>query len=165
MPFVPFIFYISAASNNCENPPLDISIVIDRTKSVGADNYDSMLDSVSNLISKYDVGEDKTHFSIVTYAGDANVRVSLDDPKYHSQEALQQLLQEMKDKDKLGNPTRTDIALKTVGEEVFVEKNGDRPESPNIMIIFTDGGTHKSSEPYNTVIPTLEVRHFITVHT
>ena len=117
-----------------------------------------MLDSVMNLISKYHVGEDKTHFSIVTYAGKAEVRVSLDDPKYHSQEALQKLLQDMKENDKLGSPTRTDKALKTVGDEVFNEKNGDRPKSPNIMIIFTDGGTHKSSEPYEDVLPELEVR-------
>lgn len=116
-----------------------------------------MLDSIKDLISQYDVGEDKTHFSIVTYAGDAEVRVSLNDPKYHNKEELLKLLDKMKATDKLGSPTRTDKALKIVGEEVFVEKNGDRPKSPNIMIIFTDGGTHKSSKPYNTVIPTLEV--------
>ena len=147
-----------AASSDCENPPLDISIVIDQTKSVGADNYDAMLDSVMALISQYDVGEDKTHFSIVTYAKDAQVRVSFDDLKYQSKAALRALIEEMKKKDKLGNPTRTDNALKVVGEKVFDEKNGDRPESPNVMIIFTDGGTHKSSKPYSTVLPTLEVR-------
>ena len=147
-----------AASSDCENPPLDISIVIDQTKSVGADNYDAMLDSVMALISQYDVGEDKTHFSIVTYAKDAQVRVSFDDLKYQSKAALRALIEEMKEKDKLGNPTRTDNALKVVGEDVFNEKNGDRPESPNVMIIFTDGGTHKSSKPYSTVLPTLEVR-------
>ena len=117
-----------------------------------------MLDSVKSLIDKYDVGEDKTHFSIVTYAENAKVRVSLDDPKYHSKEALRKLLDEMKKTDKLGSTTRTDNALKTVGEEVFVKKNGDRPESPNIMIVFTDGNTHKSSKPYDTVIPALKVR-------
>nr|XP_058952512.1 coadhesin-like [Pocillopora verrucosa]XP_058952513.1 coadhesin-like [Pocillopora verrucosa]XP_058952514.1 coadhesin-like [Pocillopora verrucosa]XP_058952515.1 coadhesin-like [Pocillopora verrucosa]XP_058952516.1 coadhesin-like [Pocillopora verrucosa] len=145
-----------AASSDCKNPPLDISIVIDQTKSVGADNYDAMLDSVMALISQYDVGEDKTHFSIVTYAKDAQVRVSFDDPKYQNKAALRALIEEMKEKDKLGNPTRTDNALKVVGEDVFNEKNGDRPESPNVMIIFTDGGTHKSSEPYSAVLPTLE---------
>ena len=152
-----FSLYL-AASSDCENPPLDISIVIDQTKSVGADNYDAMLDSVMALISQYDVGEDKTHFSIVTYAKDAKVRVSFNDPKYQSKAALRALIEEMKKKDKLRNPTRTDNALKVVGEDVFNEKNGDRPESPNVMIIFTDGGTHKSSKPYNTVLPTLEVR-------
>ena len=120
-----------------------------------------MLDSIKSLIDKYDVGEDKTHFSIVTYAKKAEVRVSLDDPKYHSNEALKELLDDMKKNDKLGSPTRTDVALKTVGEEVFVAENGDRPESPNIMIVFTDGNTHKTSKPYDTVIPALEVRTYI----
>jgi len=150
--------FFSAASSDCENLPLDIAIVIDQTKSVGKGNYDKMLDSIKSLIDKYDVGEDKTHFSIVTFAGNAEVRVSLDDPQYHSNEALKDLLDEMKEKDKLGSPTRTDKALKVVGEEVFVAWNGDRPESPNILIVFTDGKTHKSSEPYDTVIPALEVR-------
>ena len=125
---------------------------------MGEENYDKMLDSIKSLIDKYDVGEDKTHFSIVTYAANANVRVSLDDPKYHSNEALKDLIDDMKKNDKLGSPTRTDVALKTVGEEVFVAENGDRPESPNIMIVFTDGNTHKTSKPYDTVIPALEVR-------
>jgi len=84
--------------------------------------------------------------------------VSLDDSDYHSNEALEDLLDKMKEKDKLGSPTRTDVALKTVGEEVFVARNGDRPESPNILIVFTDGNTHKNSEPYDKVIPALEVR-------
>ncbi|XP_027051590.1 sporozoite surface protein 2-like [Pocillopora damicornis] len=145
-----------AASSDCENPPLDISIVIDQTKSVGADNYDAMLDSVMALISQYDIGEEKTHFSIVTYAKGAKVRVSFDNLKHQNKAALRALIEKMKKKDKLGNPTRTDNALKVVGEDVFNEKNGDRPESPNVMIIFTDGGTHKSSKPYSTVLPTLE---------
>ena len=152
------LLFFSATSSDCENPPLDIAIVIDQTKSVGERNYDKMLDSIKSLIDKYDVGEDKTHFSIVTYAKNAKVRVSLDDPKYHSNEALNKKLDEMKENDKLGSPTRTDTALKTVGEEVFDSWNGDRPGSPNIMIVFTDGNTHKSSKPYDTVIPTLEVR-------
>ena len=152
--------FFSAVSSDCENPPLDIAIVIDQTKSVGMNNYDKMLDSIKSLIDKYDVGKDKTHFSIVTYAKNAKVRVSLDDPMYYSNEALKDLLDDMKKNDKLGSPTRTDVALETVGEDVFVAENGDRTESPNIMIVFTDGNTHKSSKPYNTVIPALEVRTY-----
>lgn len=117
-----------------------------------------MLDTIMELISKYNVGEDKTCFSILTYAGEAEVRVSFDNPKSCNEEALHHFIEKMKANDKLGSPTRTDKALKKVGEEVFNEKNGDRPEAPNIMIIFTDGGTHKDSEPYDTVLPTLEVR-------
>ena len=118
-----------------------------------------MLDSIMTLISKYDVGENKTHFAIVTYAFNAEVRVSLDDVKYHSQEALREGIEEMKAKDKLIHRTRTDKALKKVCDEVFVPEKGDRPESPNVLILFTDGGTRKTSAPYGTVLPACEVRN------
>ncbi|KAL9969177.1 hypothetical protein ACROYT_G021362 [Oculina patagonica] len=144
-----------AASSGCEDPPLDISLVIDRTKSIGPKNYEKMLDSIMNLIEMYTVGEDKTRFSIVTYAGDAKVRVSLGDSAYYSQEALKELLQGMK-AEGLGSPTRTDKALETVGEEVFVDENGDRRASPNIMIVFTDGNTHDKSEPFGPILETLK---------
>ena len=136
---------------------MDICIAIDKTKSVGADNYATMLESVRTLISKYDVGPDKTHISIVTFAGNADVRASLDDARFHSQKGLNDLIDEMEDKDKLGSPTRTDIALKVVNKEVFTVGNGDRPDSPNVLIVFTDGATHRRSKPYSKVIPPLEV--------
>ncbi|KAJ7385872.1 hypothetical protein OS493_013908 [Desmophyllum pertusum] len=149
-----------ATSSDSENQSsLDISLVIDRTTSIGAANYDAMLDSIMTLISKYDVGENKTHFAIVTYAFNAEVRVSLDDVKYHSQEALREGIEEMKAKDKLIHRTRTDKALKKVCDEVFVPEKGDRPESPNVLILFTDGGTRKTSAPYGTVLPACEVKH------
>ena len=116
-----------------------------------------MLESVRTLISKFDVGPDQTRVSIVTYHKDAEVRVSFDDAKYQSQKGLGQLLDEMIANDKLGNPTRTDNALDVVSEKVFNTKKGDRPESPNVMVVLTDGSTHKSSRPYSEVLPALEV--------
>ena len=122
-----------------------------------------MLESVRTLISKYHVGPDKTRISIVTYHNNAKVRVSFDDAKLQSQKGLNDLLDEMKAKDKLGNPTRTDIALEVVNKEVFNTKNGDRPDSPNVMIVFTDGATHKKSKPYSQVLPPLVVRASYTM--
>ena len=63
----------------------------------------------------------------------------------------------MKLQDRLGNPNRTDLALETVSNEVFTTANGDRPNAPNLVIVFTDGATHKSSKPYNEVLPPLVV--------
>ena len=116
-----------------------------------------MLESVRKLILKYNVGPDKTRISIVTYHKTGQVRASFDETKYQSQEGLNKLLDEMEANDKLGNPTRTDKALEVVSQEVFNTKNGDRPDSPNVMIVFTDGATHKSSKPYSEVLPPLVV--------
>ena len=131
--------------------------MIDQTKSVGDDNYATMLESVRTLISKYNIGPDKTHISIVTFAGEAEVRASLDDARFQSQKGLNDLIDEMKANDRLGNPTRTDLALEVVSNEVFTVESGDRPDSPNVMIVFTDGGKHENSKPYSEVIPPLVV--------
>ena len=131
---------------------LDVAIVIDRTRSIGGNNYKRMLTSVEKFIGKFDVGENTTHFAIVTFANYAEIRVNFTDTKYYSLEAWSQLIQEMKKTDKLGAPTRTDRALRMVCENVFVSENGDRPESPNVLILLTDGNTHKASEPFDTAI-------------
>ncbi|XP_074625789.1 coadhesin-like [Acropora palmata] len=146
---------LSLASSECENTPIDLSIVLDQTKSVGARNYDKMLETVRKLISKYNVGPDQTRVSIVTFAKQAEIRVSFDDDNYQSQKGLNKLIDEMIKKDKLKGTTRTDIALETVGKDVFNSKKGDRPDAPNVMILFTDGATNPKSKPYSQVIPPL----------
>ena len=149
-----------SASTECENTPIDLSIVLDQTKSVGAANYDKMLETVRKLISKYNVGPDQTRVSIVTFAKQAEIRVSFDDDNYQSQKGLNNLIDEMIKKDKLKGTTRTDVALETVGKDVFNSKKGDRPDAPNVMILFTDGATNPKSKPYSQVIPPLVVSIF-----
>ena len=151
------LFIFSLAQLSCETPPMDLAIVIDQTKSVGEENYDKMMESIRMLISKYKVGPDNDHVAIVTFAGQAKVRANLDDPKYHSISGLNDLITEMEHNDVLGSPTRTDIALDLVNKEVFTEANGDRPDSPDILIVFTDGGKHETSQPYSAVLPPLVV--------
>ena len=69
----------------------------------------------------------------------------------------------MKARDKLGGITRTDLALETVGNEVFTTTIGDRPNSPNVMIVFTEGVTHKKSKPYSEVLTPLVVSIICTI--
>ncbi|XP_022781861.1 coadhesin-like [Stylophora pistillata] len=101
-----------------------MSLVVDRAASVGRDNYDMMLDSIKELIKKYNVGTDKTRFSILTYAGRPKIRTSFDDAKYQNKEALDKFIDEMKANDHLGSPTRTDRALEMVADDVFTVPGG-----------------------------------------
>ncbi|KAJ7379732.1 biological adhesion [Desmophyllum pertusum] len=97
----------------------------------------------------------KPIFAIVTFAGKAKIRASLDEEKFQNQKGLNDLIDDMKVNDKLARPTRPDLALEAVNE-VFSVGNGDRPDSRNVMIFFTDGGKHKESKPFSEVIPPLE---------
>ena len=130
---------------------------------MGKANYKKMLESVRTLISKYNVGPTKTRISIVTYDKKAQVRVSFKELEKQNKNALNSVLDSMKARDKLGGVTRTDLALETVGNQVFTTANGDRPNSPNVMIVFTDGGTHKKSKPYSEVLPPLVVSIICTM--
>ena len=117
-------------------PPLDISIVIDQTKSVGKETFLKMKAFVESLVDKYDVSEDHTHVSIMTYAGDPTIHNTLADRKYHSKASLKKLIENIPNK--LGSPTRTDKALEAARDKVFTAENGDRPDAPNVMIILKD---------------------------
>ena len=145
------------SGNQCtENAPLDLSIVIDQTESVGKLNFIKMKAFVESLVDKYDVSEDHTHISIMTYAGDPTIHNTLGDSKYHSKDSLKKLIENIPNE--LSSPTRTDKALEAVRDAVFTAENGDRPDTPNVMIILTDGGTQKGkSTPYEDITPGLDV--------
>lgn len=141
---------------NCEDPPLDICLVIDQTESVRLPNYKKMLDSVNSFIQFFAVGENKTHFAIVTFANQSQIRISFSDIQYQNHANLSKFIVEMKN-DTLSRPTRTDRALWKAGQEVFNETNGDRPNAPGVMIVLTDGKTHKDSDAFKKVLIPLKV--------
>ena len=134
---------------------MDVSIVIDSTKSVGKKNFETLKDFVEDLIDFYDVRQQGTHISIMTYANQPTVHNYLGDSKYYSKESLKKLVNDIPNK--LGNPTRTDRALEAVRDDVFTKKNGDRSGVNNVMIVLTDGSTHKRSTRYEDITPGLDV--------
>ena len=100
----------------------------------------------------FNIGEDTTHMAVVSFAGNAKVKAKLDSPAAHSKEGMMKLLDRMK-KEKLSQPTRTDKALELVFNNVLTSANGDRPNSPDVIVVFTDGGLHYTAKPYSEVIP------------
>ena len=57
----------------------------------------------------------------------------------------------------LKGSTATDKALKLASSELFTESGGDRPDKPNVLLIFTDGKADLETEPFSTVLPPLKV--------
>ena len=59
------------------------------------------------------------------------------DSKYHDKnELLEKTANEPR---RLKLYTRTDLALKMAMDQLFTKAGGDRPDKPNVMIVFTDG--------------------------
>ena len=132
---------------NCEDPPLDICLVIDQTESVRQPNYVIMMDAAIDFVNFFTVDVNKTRFAIISFAEYSTVRVNFTDAEYQSRANLSNFLNGMKN-DKLGRPTRTDRALESA-LQVLKESKGDRQ---GVLLVLTDGKTNKHSRDLGEVM-------------
>ena len=136
--------------------PLDLLIVMDKTRSLSKPNFVKLKDFVTLFVDQFTVSEDETHMSIITYAGEPLVVNQLNEVKYHSNAAMKELVQSIPVK--LNSPTRTDKAMEAGRDIVFTAQHGDRPGFQNVMVVLTDGGTKMpESTPYEDITPGLDV--------
>ena len=132
-----FLFSLAAVTKpNC-NPSLDIAVVIDETRSISPSNLFIVLDAAREMSELFFRSVEDIRFSIISFAKEAAIRVRFSDPQ--DMESLKRKFEEMKS-DTRTKPTRLDKALEKVNE-AFSDP-GNRVDSPDVMIIFTDGKTH-----------------------
>ena len=135
----------------------DLGLVVDTSKSIGYQNVPFMKQALALLVQKFDIAEDKTHVSLETFNKKAKVLNKFNDPNYWSVNALTDLINTSIDN--LKSPTRLDYALKEANGTMFSEANGDRPGERNVLVVFTDGRTHESTDfdKYSAYIKALKV--------
>ena len=131
--------------------------MVDTTKSLGYDNVPVMKEALTLLVQKFDIAEDKTHVSLETFNKKALVLNKFNDPNYWSANALIDLINTSIDK--LKSPTRLDYALEEANGTMFTEASGDRPGDRNVLVVFTDGRSHESTDfdKYSAYIKDLKV--------
>ena len=116
---------------------LDICFVIDETRSITVQDLHRVLNAASLLAaSVFGDGHNRPRFSVVTFHEEATIRVPFSGQL--SLRSFYYLLERMKD-DIRHKPTRIDKALEKVNEAFGGP--GNRPNSPDVMIIFTDAKT------------------------
>ena len=131
--------------------------MVDTTKSLRYDNVPVMKKALTLLVQKFDIAENKTHVSLETFNKNALVLNKFNDPNYWSANALIDLINTSIDK--LKSPTRLDYALEEANGTMFTEANGDRPGDRNVLVVFTDGRSHESTDfdKYSAYIKDLKV--------
>lgn len=148
--------FFSSAPNSCEDSPgLDVAFVVDKTKSIGAENFLLLKGFLLQLADALTIGPNATHVGYILFAKYPEVLNTFGDTKYHSGEEVNNLLQGIPTK--LSSPTFIDRALKEANVSLFTKEGGDRPDFPNVLILLTDGKTNEASEPFSKIIPSLEV--------
>ena len=139
--------------NPCEKG-IDLGIIVDRSKSVGKDNYVKVKENLKTFVDNFNITPNGTHVSFIFFADKPLHLFNLTDLKYYSNQAVKDRIDKLSDKRVYG--TRTDLALMKAHDDLFTSGQ-DRKYRPNVLLVFTDGATAPESAPYSEIVPSLEV--------
>lgn len=150
---VHFLFTAPRLPSSCKRA-MDIGIIMDRSGSVGAVNFDKAKQFVVSLVHKLQISSHGTRIGIIPYHSNAQVAVKFSEVHHQTPDAMTRLIR--------GIPytsgyTRTDIAIDLANSQLFSSAGGLRSDKPNVLIVMTDGKTNAGSKPYKTVLAPLKV--------
>ena len=78
--------------SSCKRP-LDIGVIMDRSGSVGSQNFDQAKDFVISLVHKLQISSHGTRIGIIPYHSSAQVSVRFSDVQHQTPDAMTKLIQ------------------------------------------------------------------------
>ncbi|XP_052786279.1 cartilage matrix protein-like [Mya arenaria] len=129
----------------------DVAFILDSSGSIGATNYQKMLQFVRDVTSKFDVGPDKVRIATEIFSDRTFPQFNLN--RYTTQQQVDQAIANIPYKQ---GTTNTGQALHDAYTTIFNQNNGDRPGIPNIAIVVTDG---RSTNRPNTLAEAQKLRN------
>ena len=144
---------MSFADSSCINA-LDLGVIVDISWSVGNKNLPSLKKSLERLVDMFNISSSGTHMGMILFGGTAELQFNFANTKFHDPASVKN---EISTITKLIKGTRTDKALIMANKELFTAAGGDRPDKPNVLLVFTDGKPTRPYKPFSETIPPLEV--------
>ena len=108
---------------------------MDMSRAVGNENFDKMKSYVSDVVSKLDVDAGNTRVGVLTYSNKQRTIVHLNE--HETAAALQTTIDSLPYEEHRKANTHT--ALRYVRRKMLIEKEGDRPYVPNVVVVLTGG--------------------------
>ena len=133
---------------------MDIGIILDSSRTVGWNNFDTLKRSLVKLTEYFHVSKKGTHFGLIHYNENATLDFDFTDASLHNIEALKERIMDV---DYDPGLTRTDKAIKMANEKLFTDRGGARKNVPKLLVVVTDGKTSEGSAPYPSVLAPLKV--------
>ncbi|GAB1610762.1 hypothetical protein Ahia01_001362700 [Argonauta hians] len=112
----------------------DILFIIDSSGSVGEENFGKVIDFVYSTVDTLDIESGLYNVALITFSDTARTEFYLN--SFNTKQEIENATAAVK---YVYGSTHTAIALRMARTRIFSEVNGDRPDSPNIAIIITDG--------------------------
>ena len=136
---------------SCETP-VDLAFILDSSGSL-KDEYHKEKEFINEVISTFDIGEDKSRAGVVTFSQDAELSIQL-----NSHYEIASLKDAVETIPLMGNTTRIDKALRLAQDLVFLERNGGRVGLPKVLILLTDGSQTEGEDQEDPVHVANEIR-------
>ena len=118
---------------------LDIGIVLDKSRSIDEENLERVIEFLADLVGKFNPAPDGDHFGLITFDKDARLVFNFSDSEYYNLDSLAKKIESEPTEKAKYVGTRTDLALIMARDQLFTEAGGDRKNSPNVMLVLTDG--------------------------
>lgn len=119
----------------------DVIFLLDTSGSVGEYNYALMRNFTFNTVKDLEIDSGLFRVGVMTFSDTARIEFQLNthDTKQDIFNALQRMPY-------VYGYTHTAEALRRIRTEMFVSRNGDRPDVPNLLVIVTDGHSNVNHE-------------------
>ncbi|XP_029404115.1 matrilin-2 isoform X4 [Mus pahari] len=121
----------------CTEGPIDLVFVIDGSKSLGEENFETVKHFVTGIIDSLAVSPKAARVGLLQYS--TQVRTEFTLKAFSSAKDMKKAVAHMK---YMGKGSMTGLALKHMFERSFTQVEGARPPStqvPRVAIVFTDG--------------------------
>jgi len=118
------------------NAKVDISIVLDSSSSVRANNWPKMINLVTNVLDEFTIGPNAAQVSVFRYNKVIDTDSQILFGQYNDSTSLYTQINKIPYN---GAGTYTGQALNYVHDVVLSPANGNRPDVPDLVLIMTDG--------------------------
>ena len=109
---------------------------MDSSGSVKRDNFNKAKEFIKAFISDANIDTGEARVGLLTFSNDADIQFNLDD--YADRVSMIDAVDQVP---YVKGSTNTADALEVAREDMFTSGNGDRSDMPNVIVLFTDGGS------------------------